>query len=123
MEQADSQYGLHVEYIAEPDFKKGLVNYLEQTRVRAIVLGTRRGDPNAGGQDTFCPSSEGWPAFMRVNPILDWTYGDVWAFLRATYVGIHAVVCVEPTGACTVGEIRVCVYCGLMFGSSKEGYQ
>ena len=40
--------------------------------LRAVVLGTRRGDPNAGGQETFCPSSEGWPPFMRVNPILDW---------------------------------------------------
>jgi len=48
----------------------------------AAVL--RRGDPNAEGQEVFCPSSPGWPPFMRVNPILDWTYHDVWAFLRVT---------------------------------------
>ena len=45
-----------------------------------------RGDPNAGGQDEFCPSSTGWPPFMRVNPILGWTYADVWAFLKAIQV-------------------------------------
>ncbi|PNW74277.1 hypothetical protein CHLRE_13g592500v5 [Chlamydomonas reinhardtii] len=86
VEGADKAYGLDVEYLSEQDFKKGLCEYLERTGVMAIVLGTRRGDPNAGGQDVFCPSSEGWPAFMRVNPILDWTYHDVWVFLRATRV-------------------------------------
>ena len=44
---------------------------------------TCRGDPNAEGQDMFCPSSAGWPPFLRVNPILDWGYGDVWALMRA----------------------------------------
>ncbi|PNH11162.1 putative FAD synthase [Tetrabaena socialis] len=86
VESSDTQYGLQVEYLAEQDFKRGLCDYLSRTGVMAIVLGTRRGDPNAGGQDVFCPSSEGWPPFMRVNPILDWTYHDVWAFLRATHV-------------------------------------
>lgn len=42
-----------------------------------------RGDPNAADQETFCPSSPGWPPFMRVNPILDWSYHDVWSFLQA----------------------------------------
>lgn len=48
----------------------------------AFVLGTRCDDPNAGSQGTFAPSSDWMPPFMRVNPIIDWTYGDVWHFLR-----------------------------------------
>ena len=45
-----------------------------------------RGDPHSEGQDVFCPSDHGYPPFMRVNPILEWGYGDVWAFLRVTSV-------------------------------------
>ena len=47
-----------------------------------FVLGTRSSDPNAKGQDRFAPSSHYMPPFMRVNPVLDWTYGHVWHFLR-----------------------------------------
>ncbi|GIL79130.1 hypothetical protein Vretifemale_8518 [Volvox reticuliferus] len=86
VERSDELYGLGVAYLTEPDFKKGLCDYLSGTGVMAIVLGTRRGDPNGGNQDCFCPSSDGWPPFMRVNPIIDWTYHDVWVFLRAMQV-------------------------------------
>jgi FAD synthetase len=48
----------------------------------AFVLGTRKGDPNCGEQQAFSPSSAWMPSFMRVNPILTWSYGDVWKFLR-----------------------------------------
>jgi FAD synthetase len=50
---------------------------------QAIVLGTRKGDPNSPGQETFSPSSSWMPPFMRVNPILDWHYGHIWYFLRS----------------------------------------
>ena len=47
-----------------------------------FVLGTRTSDPNAGKQATFAPSSSYMPSFMRVNPVLQWTYGNIWHFLR-----------------------------------------
>ena len=49
----------------------------------AFVLGTRQDDPNAQGQTQFIPSSSSYmPPFLRVNPILHWTYADVWECLR-----------------------------------------
>jgi FAD synthetase len=85
----DAAYGLKVDYLTDRDFKRGLERYClggggddNNKKIAAILLGTRRGDPNAEGQDHFCPSSRGWPPFLRVNPVLDWGYGDVWRFLR-----------------------------------------
>ena len=48
----------------------------------SFVLGTRTTDPNAGNQGNFAPSSSYMPPFMRVNPVLDWTYGHIWHVLR-----------------------------------------
>ncbi|KAL6626481.1 hypothetical protein ACP70R_030207 [Stipagrostis hirtigluma subsp. patula] len=74
------RYGLPLETI-RTDFKSGLETLLKKKPTKAIFLGTRNGDPNAVGQQQFSPSSPGWPPFMRVNPILDWSYSDVWSFL------------------------------------------
>ncbi|GJN06198.1 hypothetical protein PR202_ga23902 [Eleusine coracana subsp. coracana] len=68
-----SDYGLPLETI-QSDFKSGLEGLLKEKPTKAIFIGTRIGDPNAVGQEQFSPSSPGWPPFMRVNPILDWSY-------------------------------------------------
>ncbi|KAL9331989.1 hypothetical protein ACSQ67_001599 [Phaseolus vulgaris] len=66
-------YGLQIDTISL-DFKSGLEALLKEKPIRAIFLGVRIGDPTAVGQEQFSPSSPGWPPFMRVNPILDWSY-------------------------------------------------
>ncbi|MCO5549161.1 hypothetical protein L7F22_002628 [Adiantum nelumboides] len=84
-------YKLEMEII-RLDFKSGVEALLKEKPIKAIFLGTRIGDPNAVGQEQFSPSSTGWPPFMRVNPILDWSYRDVWAFLltcKAPYCKLY----------------------------------
>jgi len=78
--EINAMYSLDMK-IYNSDFFTGLKDLLDTTPIKAIFLGTRKGDPNAGDQQIFSPSSPGWPVFMRINPIMDWSYHDVWEFL------------------------------------------
>lgn len=53
-----------------------------QRDVRAMFVGVRLDDPHGNSIHVRAPCDPGWPAVMRVHPILDWDYTDVWAFLR-----------------------------------------
>jgi FAD synthetase len=63
-------------------FAEGMRDAVERLGVAAVLLGTRGCDPNGAGAQAFQPSSAGWPAFMRVNPLLRWSYHHVWRALR-----------------------------------------
>ncbi|KAK4047763.1 3'-phosphoadenosine 5'-phosphosulfate sulfotransferase [Microbotryomycetes sp. JL221] len=54
----------------------------ESKQVEAILVGTRRNDPHGAQLTPFDPTDKGWPNFMRVHPILDWSYKQIWDFLR-----------------------------------------
>lgn len=74
-------YDLGMHYLTT-NFKEGLQTMIHSQGVRAIVMGTRQTDPDGVGLDVFSPSSDGWPPFLRINPILPWSYASVWRFLR-----------------------------------------
>ncbi|KAI5837607.1 hypothetical protein DFP73DRAFT_575895 [Morchella snyderi] len=64
--------------------KKAFETYLEQNKkVKAIFVGTRRTDPHGEFLTHFDRTDHGWPDFMRVHPVIDWHYQEVWTFLRA----------------------------------------
>ena len=84
--------------------KAALAVYKERfPHIEAIVIGTRRTDPH-GGASPPCscaqgiantsaaklgfrsPTDPGWPRFERINSIIDWSYADVWTFLRELQV-------------------------------------
>ncbi|KAJ5559135.1 Phosphoadenosine phosphosulfate reductase [Penicillium sp. DV-2018c] len=50
--------------------------------VRAIFVGTRRTDPHGARLTHFDRTDGGWPDFMRVHPVIDWHYAEIWAFIR-----------------------------------------
>uniref|UniRef100_A0A0D6R103 FAD synthase n=1 Tax=Araucaria cunninghamii TaxID=56994 RepID=A0A0D6R103_ARACU len=110
-------YDLQMEII-RLDFKSGLEALIKVKPVQAIFLGTRIGDPNAVGQEQFSPSSAGWPPFMRVNPILDWSYRDVWAFLLACKVPYCKLY---DQGYTSIGSIHDTVPNGLLCVENPSG--
>lgn len=75
------QLGLQMMVVEAKSFRQGMADLVDGG-LRAVVMGQRRADPWMDKIDVFSPSDDGWPAFMRINPIIDWSYSHIWAFLR-----------------------------------------
>lgn len=50
--------------------------------IECIIMGTRSTDPYSSNLKDFSPTDPTWPEYMRCNPILHYSYNDVWKFLR-----------------------------------------
>ncbi|MCJ1369001.1 hypothetical protein MMC20_000208 [Loxospora ochrophaea] len=84
---SSAHYHLTLATFARASMKDAFRDYLLAEReggreVQAIFVGTRRTDPNGGQLGFFDRTDGGWPEFMRVHPVIEWRYGEVWAFLR-----------------------------------------
>jgi FAD synthetase len=78
---AQSAVGYHLDLkrYALP-MRPALEAYLEdRPAIKAIFLGTRRTDPHGEFLTHFDPTDKGWPQFMRVHPVIDWHYVEIWA--------------------------------------------
>lgn len=75
-------YSLALLEYAKP-MKAAFHDYLQDApSVKAILVGTRRTDPHGEHLKHFDPTDKGWPVFVRVHPVIDWHYVDIWTFIR-----------------------------------------
>jgi len=75
-------YFLDLSRYAKP-MKAAFEEYLQdQPNVKAIFVGTRRTDPHGAELSHFDQTDGGWPDFMRIHPVIDWHYVEIWAFIR-----------------------------------------
>jgi len=77
-------YNANISFISTP-IKPALDDLVNNHGVKAIFMGTRSTDPRSATLKEFAPTDTqfGWPAFVRINPILSWAYEDVWNFIRS----------------------------------------
>ncbi|XP_018315307.1 FAD synthase isoform X1 [Mycetomoellerius zeteki] len=81
VESAAQYYGLEIIRMQRP-IKSALSELLEEKHyLKAALMGTRKGDPGSENLQAFTPTDPNWPQLIRVNPILHWSYSQVWTFL------------------------------------------
>ncbi|KAG4101825.1 hypothetical protein H8356DRAFT_1654586 [Neocallimastix lanati (nom. inval.)] len=81
IKEANDLYDLDIISISEP-MKEALKIFLDKIpEMKAISVGVRSTDPYSEHLQPFTPTDKGWPDFMRVLPILNWDYNDIWTFL------------------------------------------
>jgi len=81
VEIASKTYNLHT--VTLKKFKEGLQQIKEQyPKIKGIFMGTRRDDPRSAHLQVYHPTDSGWPQFIRINPILDISYHDIWSFIQ-----------------------------------------
>ncbi|KAL5359931.1 hypothetical protein BJX96DRAFT_164789 [Aspergillus floccosus] len=75
-----------IKYTTDPPrstLRSSFENYLAlNPRVKAIFVGTRRTDPHGAKLTHFDRTDRGWPDFVRIHPVIDWHYAEIWAFIR-----------------------------------------
>lgn len=64
------------------DIKKEMQTLVDMG-YEAVILGQRSSDPQCPS-GFFAESTPNWPKFIRVFPLLNWSYTDIWKFIKET---------------------------------------
>ncbi len=83
------RYHLHLTAVCTDSMKEALTAFLAPAspggpvRFQAVVIGNRRTDPHSHHLQPILPTDGDWPRVLRVHPLLDWRYRDIWRAMCA----------------------------------------
>ncbi|CAH0727971.1 unnamed protein product, partial [Brenthis ino] len=81
VEQIETHYGVKLK-VTEGEMKSTLQNILEEDiKLKACLLGTRRTDPYSGELKFMQKTDSHWPQIVRVSPLLNWSYHQIWSYI------------------------------------------
>jgi FAD synthetase len=82
------RYNLKLLQYSTKSLKDSLIQLKQDVpEIEAVFIGTRRDDFKPGEEmHPMAPTDNDWPRFMRINPILNWSYSQVWDFIRELQV-------------------------------------
>ena len=68
----------------ETSIRAGLWDLVEHhPALKVVLMGQRRTDPACESLDMRALCDVGWPDLVRCNPLLNWSYADVWELLQS----------------------------------------
>lgn len=74
----------HIKLVKFCDMKDSIVQLKSLYNVDTVILGCRRTDPHCSELKEYQMTDSSWPSIMRFNPLLDWSYKEVW-----NYIDLH----------------------------------
>ncbi|CCH44940.1 putative FAD synthase [Wickerhamomyces ciferrii] len=86
IESSTIRYKLNLTSITM-NLKDGFEKYLSHNpQIKSIIVGTRRSDPFASDLKHIQKTDHGWPEFIRIHPVINWHYDEIWCFLKTNKI-------------------------------------
>ncbi|GME68352.1 unnamed protein product [Ambrosiozyma monospora] len=84
LDESVGRYNLNITKYENCSLVDGFREYLDENKnIKAIMVGIRKIDPYGATLSNFNKTDHGWPDFIRVHPILQFTTCEIWFFLKS----------------------------------------
>jgi 3'-phosphoadenosine 5'-phosphosulfate sulfotransferase (PAPS reductase)/FAD synthetase len=75
----ENYYNINI--IRFSDIKTAIL-LLKKQGIDMVIIGCRSTDPDCEKLGTYQETDNSWPKIMRYNPLIEWTYHDVWDYIE-----------------------------------------